>query len=339
MGEEHKPIVVICGKTAVGKTTLAMELEKRGMKRVITYTTRPKRPGETDGVDYHFVDQDTFDNMRRRGFFAETADYNASFGYCSYGSAKDDYDGGDAFIILNPYGIKQIIDNKIDAVVIFLNAPDDVLVGRLRKRGDDEREIVRRMESDANDFADIMDFCDVRIDVTNDTDIDVLSEFVKGRMNVKKEEKMEKKERENENMMSQNVMLRITDTQAFMRLFLDDPDTRYPVVVSTKTGRPNRVGFTEWMTIARNRDELEEVINGRNIVNHNPMRFGRYRTQTNIDLASGGRVEACVEDLISANVLSKDEIDRWGHKSDAIPVGMDAAKKLYELMIPERTHV
>lgn len=47
-------IKVICGKTASGKDTIVRELVKRGYERIVSYTTRPPRSGEKDGVDYHF---------------------------------------------------------------------------------------------------------------------------------------------------------------------------------------------------------------------------------------------------------------------------------------------
>ena len=48
------PLLVLCGKSGSGKTTTAMILQRKlGLKRVVTYTTRQKRKGEKDGIDYH----------------------------------------------------------------------------------------------------------------------------------------------------------------------------------------------------------------------------------------------------------------------------------------------
>src|SRR3972149_8665358 len=61
--------------SGAGKTTLARRLldEEPGIAMSISHTTRPKRKGEDDGVDYHFVDRDTFTRMRDRGEFLEWA--------------------------------------------------------------------------------------------------------------------------------------------------------------------------------------------------------------------------------------------------------------------------
>lgn len=55
--------IVLFGKTGSGKTTVAKEMEKLGIKRLISYTTRPKRSDEKDGVEYHFVSEDQFFEM------------------------------------------------------------------------------------------------------------------------------------------------------------------------------------------------------------------------------------------------------------------------------------
>ena len=63
-------IIVLVGRTASGKSTVAKELEKHGFERIITYTTREKRPNEVEDVDYHFIDNQKFLDMAEVGFFA-----------------------------------------------------------------------------------------------------------------------------------------------------------------------------------------------------------------------------------------------------------------------------
>ena len=88
-------MVILAGKTCTGKTTLAENLVKRGMKKIVTYTTRPMRAGEADGIDYHFIKEPEFQKLSKSGFFAEETSYDASFGHCSYGSAKEDFSDPD----------------------------------------------------------------------------------------------------------------------------------------------------------------------------------------------------------------------------------------------------
>lgn len=58
-----KNTIVLVGQTNSGKTTVAKLLEAYGYKRIVTYTTRPKRQGERDGIDYNFVTDEKFKSM------------------------------------------------------------------------------------------------------------------------------------------------------------------------------------------------------------------------------------------------------------------------------------
>ena len=62
-------MIVLVGKTCSGKDSIKKELINLGMKNIVTYTTRPLRNGEVNGVDYHFIDIDTF----RRGLAIQSA--------------------------------------------------------------------------------------------------------------------------------------------------------------------------------------------------------------------------------------------------------------------------
>ena len=167
--------LVLCGKTATGKTTLAKELEKRfGMRRMITYTTRAPRPGETNGVDYNFLTREEFDRLRSEGFFAETADWNAKEGIRSYGSAARDYEDPTAFTILDPNGIRSLKEKGFPITVILLDAEDDVIEERLLRRGDSLEEIRKRKEIDSADFAGIDELVDATLYVSNKSSLRAL---------------------------------------------------------------------------------------------------------------------------------------------------------------------
>ena len=160
--------LVLCGKTATGKTTLAKALEKHfGMRRMVTYTTRAPRPGETDGVDYNFLTREKFDRLRSECFFAETADWNAKEGIRSYGSAARDYEDPTAFTILDPNGIRSLRENGFPITVILLDAEDSVIEERLLRRGDSPEEIRKRKEIDSADFAGIDELVDATLHVSS----------------------------------------------------------------------------------------------------------------------------------------------------------------------------
>lgn len=146
---------VICGKSGSGKNTIANELIKRSYRMIVTYTTRPKREGEEDGVTYHYIDDSNFDRRVREGFFLEYKEYNTAEGVWYYGSSLSDEDIQDekAFIILSPSGVKAVRALDKSIVMIYLYANRGTIKERLLKRGDNKNESARRMMHDIEDFA------------------------------------------------------------------------------------------------------------------------------------------------------------------------------------------
>lgn len=93
--------------------------------------------------------------------------------------------------------------------------------------------------------------------------------------------------------MSENqegiVTVKASDTDRFLRLFADDPDTVYPVILTTRTlSRPGGPGYTSWMVSLNTPDELESIIGDSSLHGQFPYNFRRSKNQTNIDLESGG---------------------------------------------------
>ena len=173
-------MLVLVGKTCSGKSTVAKILEKRGYNRIVTYTTRPKRAGEADGIDYHFITVEDFLKRRENGFFAETAEYDASFGHCYYGSAKADYTADKSVIVLNPKGIKQVLSSGLKPTVIYLNAADTLLKERAIARGDKPEEISRRLLSDEKQFAGIEQYADYTITIMGDLTAEESADMILG---------------------------------------------------------------------------------------------------------------------------------------------------------------
>ena len=148
-------IYVLLGKTASGKDTIASKLAKKGLKRVVTYTTRPPRKGEKEGENYHFITNDEFERLISSGFFVEWRSYGTVDGLWYYGSSVDSYDTDeDRIIILNPDGfhqIKKILEpEKVKSIYVYSNI--ETIKNRLKKRGDKKEEAERRIEHDLIDF-------------------------------------------------------------------------------------------------------------------------------------------------------------------------------------------
>ena len=86
-------LTFIMGKTCSGKTRIVEELcKKYGYHKLVTYTTRPMRKAERDGVDYHFISAKEFMDKINMRFFAEYKQYDTNDGIWLYGVAKSDID-------------------------------------------------------------------------------------------------------------------------------------------------------------------------------------------------------------------------------------------------------
>lgn len=150
-------IYVLIGESGCGKTTTAMELEKLGLNRVVTCTTRPKREGEVNGKDYNFMSDEEFLNDEKKGLFVETATFRG----WHYGTHLDSLIGeGDKVVVLSPEGVKSLIKDKRipnDSIRIFY-----IIVGssyrlhKLLSTRDDEAEVLRRFKTDKEDFDNLL---------------------------------------------------------------------------------------------------------------------------------------------------------------------------------------
>lgn len=163
-------IVVLVGESASGKSTIANLIQERdpSFSKIITYTTRPMRDGETDGVDYHFVSEEEFDRMERDGEFFESASYRG----WRYGSASGDYaDGKDHVVVLTPHGYRMLKRRRESSswlhhtriVSIYLDVDRRSRIIKLLERGDDIDEAYRRSLSDAGQFDGFEDETEYKI--------------------------------------------------------------------------------------------------------------------------------------------------------------------------------
>ena len=148
-------LTVVLGKTCSGKTAVVRELcKKYNYSKIVTYTTRPMRNGEKDGVDYNFIDDETFQHYRDLGKFSEYKSYNVANGQTWwYGSMLDNLDEDkDYLIILTPKGLRDIQGQIGNFASIYLYANHNTIQKRLAKRGDDSNEALRRISHDEEDF-------------------------------------------------------------------------------------------------------------------------------------------------------------------------------------------
>jgi guanylate kinase len=144
-------VFVITGPSGVGKGTLIRGLMERigDLELSVSATTRAPRPGERDGVDYHFLSREEFDSRVAAGDFVEHADYAGR----SYGTLrselKDRVTAGVPVVLeIEVQGARQVRSAMPEAVQVFIAPPSlQALRARLTGRGtDDGAEVERRLE-------------------------------------------------------------------------------------------------------------------------------------------------------------------------------------------------
>lgn len=158
-------MLVIIGPSASGKTQIVQELiQKYQMEKLVTYTTRPKRSGEVEGKDYHFITQTEFQTKIKQNFFIEYVNYNGNY----YGTCRNDL-SSNKVVILEQSGLKHYIKEAREKIkIVFLRCSANVLRIRMLKRGDKEEDIQRRLKSDKEVFhQDIAKLADWVIDTTS----------------------------------------------------------------------------------------------------------------------------------------------------------------------------
>ncbi len=160
-------MLVLLGPSASGKTESAkIMINRYPISRVVTCTTRAKRINEIDGFDYHFFSREEFLKLDEKNYFIETAEYNNNL----YGTPRNEL-ADDKFIILEPQGLRSFLDIKpCPIVAIFLNTDESIRTARMKERKDKQKDIVKRIISDRNDFnISNIHGLDLTIDTTNMT--------------------------------------------------------------------------------------------------------------------------------------------------------------------------
>lgn len=168
-------LIVLVGKSASGKTTLEKYIsENFRYEKIVSHTTRPIRDDEVDGVDYHYVSEDVFNEMLLNNELVE----HATFNNWSYGiSKKEIEDKRDAVVVVNPAGLRRIRKFNIPMSVFYVMCDDKTRYKRSIDRGDDIVEIALRSRSDTDCFNGIEDEVDRILLGTNTVESNAVEVF------------------------------------------------------------------------------------------------------------------------------------------------------------------
>ena len=152
----RKPIVLaIVGKSASGKDYFAKMLTREifYITPIVSWTTRPPREGEKEGIDYHFASEEEFLAAKQKGEFLEWSSFNGWY----YGTPHSAIETDDVYVgVFNLDGLSSLMlhQDMYDVLPIYMDAPWPVRLKRsIKREGKFSKEMVRRMLADHQDFA------------------------------------------------------------------------------------------------------------------------------------------------------------------------------------------
>jgi guanylate kinase len=178
-------VFVITGPSGVGKGTLIRGVMERlpQLQLSVSATTRPERPGERDGIDYHLLTPEEFERRVRSGAFVEHADYAGR----RYGTLREELEGrvrGGVPVVLEieVQGARQVRAAMPEALQVFIAPPSlEALRARLIGRGaDGPEEVERRLRVAERELEAQSEFAHVVVNDRLDEALTQLTEIVAG---------------------------------------------------------------------------------------------------------------------------------------------------------------
>ncbi|MCG7873739.1 MAG: guanylate kinase [Candidatus Thiodiazotropha lotti] len=156
-------LYILSAPSGAGKTSLLKSLHQQdgALQVSISHTTRPMRPGEEDGKDYHFIGQEAFQQMIGAAAFLEHAEVFGNFYGTSEFAVRSQLDAGrDTVLEIDWQGARQVRKRFPEAVSIFILPPGpEVLYERLSARGQDSEAVIQgRMQQAVSEMSHYAEF-------------------------------------------------------------------------------------------------------------------------------------------------------------------------------------
>ena len=156
-----KSRIIIVGAGGSGKDHLKQRFIDKGYKPSVSYTTRPPRDGEIEGVDYHFINEGAFKSLIKCGEFFEFREFNSWY----YGLSNVDFKISEV-MIMTPPSIHQLPKEiRETSFIIYIDIPEEIRIKRLSNRNDAD-SIKRRVTTDREMFDCFVNY-DLRISDPN----------------------------------------------------------------------------------------------------------------------------------------------------------------------------
>ena len=176
-------IIVLSAPSGTGKTTIGSKLveEVKNLKRVVTFTTRNKRPNEVHGRDYFFVSKEEFEKKIVNNEFIEYANVYGNY-YGTTISGVDDIiaKSYDALLIIDIQGAKNMKKYFSSALLIFLMPPSlDELLSRFKGRGFEDENALERLESSKKEIACANYFDFIVVNRYIDETVDIIKSIIR----------------------------------------------------------------------------------------------------------------------------------------------------------------
>lgn len=180
-------LFIVSGPSGVGKDTVVSEVLKRLPDAFlsVSYTTRPPRGQEKEGVEYFFVTREQFEQEVAAGNMLEYCDYVSAM----YGTPRPPVEsalaeGRPVFLVIERVGMEKVLQVYPDAVTVFLSPPSmEALTARLTGRKSDSPEKIRKRLAEAKNEMDHRDeYCYVVVNDALDRTVEEILHIVKESM-------------------------------------------------------------------------------------------------------------------------------------------------------------